>query len=351
MPRANASCAPTAYSAPAATAIDAAADRPERAHGERRRARRGSTAIRNAAQPGICRSGLPCSAVQIALAWISAPGICRSPGADVGWTSCSAGAVAPTTTILPRSSAAPTRPSSTSANEYVGIVPVGPRKSISALPRLHRRAEPLADERGDRLQAGVLARVAADHAARIGRERAGGGAGAAGLGELLVAAEHAGAALVVDLAGGQDHALGAADRVVEREVVVRVLGRLGELDVVDDLAHAGLAQPVEHPRVQRAPERPLRVELGERALVDPDDRHARDGLRAADLEARVDRRQLGALERRRQRRDEGDQRDQRARDLGQPDHRGRGVNSRWPARTSFERPPRRGHTDTAPSRT
>ena len=76
-------------------------------------------------------SGLPCRAVWIAFAWISAPAICFSPGAEVGWMSCRPGAVAPTITILSFRRAGSILFCRTSLNEYVGIVCAGPRKSIS----------------------------------------------------------------------------------------------------------------------------------------------------------------------------------------------------------------------------
>ena len=48
---------------------------------------------------GIGCSGKPCRAVQIALAWISAPDIRSSPVTDVGWTSPRVGAAGPITTM------------------------------------------------------------------------------------------------------------------------------------------------------------------------------------------------------------------------------------------------------------
>ena len=89
---------------------------------------------RRSTPTGAERSGRPCSAVQIAFAWTSAPGISSSPPTGVEWTSRSVGAVAPTTTMWSRIMSAGTRPLTTSANETVGIVPGGPRKSIQALP-------------------------------------------------------------------------------------------------------------------------------------------------------------------------------------------------------------------------
>ena len=60
------------------------------------------------------------------------------------------------------------------------------------------------------------------------------------------------------------------------------LGRLGELDVVDDLARAGAAQRVDHARVQRARERPLAARGRRTSVVDRDDRDvARPAARRA----------------------------------------------------------------------
>ena len=76
---------------------------------------------------GALRSGRSCIAVQIALAWISGPDITWFAAAGVACTSWSAGAEAPTTTILPRILSSGTWPSRTSENDTVGIVPGGPR--------------------------------------------------------------------------------------------------------------------------------------------------------------------------------------------------------------------------------
>ena len=92
------------------------------------------TAI-SASQPGADRSGLSCSAVQIALAWISGPAIRWLEAVEVWCTSCSVGAEAPTTTILPASVAGPTRPERTSEYEYGvgsrrGAAEVDPRAAV-----------------------------------------------------------------------------------------------------------------------------------------------------------------------------------------------------------------------------
>ena len=100
----------------------------------------------------------------------------------------------------------------------------------------------------------------------------------------------------VRLGRREDGAAGALDRVVEREVLAR-LRRLGELDVVDDLARARAVQRVDRLAVPRARERPLQIELRERDVVDRDDDDVRRWLRAARLEPAVDRRVLERVKR------------------------------------------------------
>ncbi len=123
-------------------------------------------------------------------------------------------------------------------------------------------------------------------AAAVGLEVRGGGVGA-GRVQVLVAAEHVGAAAAVGLGRGEHDVVGAPDRAEQREVLA-LAGRLGELDVVDDPARAGLAQRVDGAGVQRARERPLLLEVGERDVVDRDDRELVLDLRAARLEAHRD---------------------------------------------------------------
>ena len=145
----------------------------------------------------------------------------------------------------------------------------------------------------------------------------------AGLGEPLVAAQDARSALVIDFAGGQDHALGPVDRVVQREVIVRVLGRLGELA-------RRRRSAARRPRAACRPS-PRAACAGTATACRArrtTPRRCRHGLRPADVEARVDRRQFRALQNGRERRDQDDQCDERTGDLGRPDHRGRGVNWR-----------------------
>ena len=70
-------------------------------------------------QSGAGASGLSFSAVQIALACTSGPAM-SSCDIGVAWRSCRLGAEAPTTTILPRTSAGSNLPFSTSMNDRVG---------------------------------------------------------------------------------------------------------------------------------------------------------------------------------------------------------------------------------------
>ena len=81
---------------------------------------------------GALRSGKPWSTVWIAFAWISAPDISTSPEVEVAWTSCSVGAVPPTTTVAPRTTAGSNFPVSTCEKERNGTAPGGPAKSIQA---------------------------------------------------------------------------------------------------------------------------------------------------------------------------------------------------------------------------
>jgi hypothetical protein len=81
---------------------------------------------------------------------------------------------------------------------------------------------------------------------------------------------------------------GAGDGLVQR-VVVALVRRLRELDVVGDRARAGAAQAVDRLGVQAPRERPLAVEVGERDVVDGDDDHVVGPVRVAGLEAQRDR--------------------------------------------------------------
>jgi hypothetical protein len=75
--------------------------------------------------PGGFR-GSPSRTVSIAFAWISGPDISSSPVVEVGWTSCSEGAVAPMTTILSLKNPGSVSPRTTVEYETDSIVPGGP---------------------------------------------------------------------------------------------------------------------------------------------------------------------------------------------------------------------------------
>ena len=91
-------------------------------------ARHASSAMMSASSsPPERESGSPRRTVEIALAWTSPPAMTSSLLVGTGWTSCSFGAEAPTTTTRPRKASAGNRPRSTRENEYVGTVPGGPR--------------------------------------------------------------------------------------------------------------------------------------------------------------------------------------------------------------------------------
>jgi hypothetical protein len=112
-------------------------------------------------------------------------------------------------------------------------------------------------------------------------------------GEVLVAAEDVGGAVLVGLGRREDRAGEAADRVVERAVLRRAR-RLGELDVVDDLARAEAAQLVEDvgmPGARVGPALLLGV-VREGRGVDADDREVLGPVGRAQLEAQRDRRVL-----------------------------------------------------------
>jgi hypothetical protein len=173
--------------------------------------------------------------------------------------------------------------------------------------------QPLGRDDGDAVEAADVAWEAGDRAARVvvqvGCRRLGlDGA------QVLVAAEDLRAALAVALACGEHGAAGVADRVEEREVVVGVR-LLGELDVVDDLARAGLVEAADDTRVELAPERPLNAQLVEGLGVDSHHEEAGGGLAAADVEAGLERLTLERLEHVElaygDRREKGDQRDDR----------------------------------------
>ncbi len=127
----------------------------------------------------------------------------------VGWTSCSVAAAAPHDDDPPAQRARDRRGRLTrSENETVSMVPGGPREvdpraARRRAPRSARGARPTAP-RGGHAPASpgppADAAEALQHAARPGRQVAGAGVGAEG-GEVLVAAEHVGVAMLVGLGG------------------------------------------------------------------------------------------------------------------------------------------------------
>ena len=100
-----------------------------------------------------------------------------------------------------------------------------------------------------------------------------------------------------DLARAEHHVARPVDRLVEQAVVLGVAG-LGELHVVDDHAGARVLEDLDRRRVAAAQERPaVPRPLAESAGVDRDDGHAlRGGLRPADVEARIHRLELQPVE-------------------------------------------------------
>ena len=110
------------------------------------------------------------------------------------------------------------------------------------------------------------------------------------------APEHVCAPLGVHLRGGEDNTVGPIDRIDQRVVVTRVRG-LGELDVVRDRLRARLAQRVDRLCVEAARERPALLEVAEGHVVDADHHDVvRRAVAAADVEALVDRVELGAVD-------------------------------------------------------
>ena len=116
-----------------------------------------------------------------------------------------------------------------------------------------RRA--LRGDDGEALEAGDLVREVRDHAARRGRQ-VGGRRPRVHLREVRVAPEDVGVALRVALAGRERRRRRRRRWRRRAPDPAPVRARLGELDVVDDLARAGRVQAVDHARVERARERP-----------------------------------------------------------------------------------------------
>ena len=117
----------------------------------------------------------------------------------------------------------------------------------------------------------------------------------------LEAAEDVRRALPAHRGGAEHDVAGAAagehQRVVGLDVLRAVAGGLHELDVVGDRLRAVPGDARQGARERQAREHPALLELVERHVVDADDHDVlRDGPLAADLEARVDGRELGAVE-------------------------------------------------------
>ena len=158
--------------------------------------------------------------------------------------------MAPTTTMWSRIRSAGTRPSYTSENETVGIVPGGPRKSIQAL--LSRK--PLGSGPWPVSRSAVTTAMLSSFPAERGKlamaplvslRRSEAAARAPMLRRLsspprTLVRPFGSLSLVASTAPSA-----VADRVEEGEVVAQAR-LLGELDVVDDLARAGGVQAADH---------------------------------------------------------------------------------------------------------
>ena len=189
---------------------DRADQRAEAQRDQRRddRHERARAACRPSRRPSC--SGKPRARSSIAAASISGPDMKRLPLVEVGCRSWAAAAVAPTTTILPRTAAGSKRPASTSAKLSAGNVPAGPgSRSTPSLPGRRRDACARASSRRRRARscaasadANGMRRIRPSASFVVGRVA---GRGAAVL-EPLAAAEDARRAVVVDL-GRAEHDL------------------------------------------------------------------------------------------------------------------------------------------------
>ena len=154
-----------------------------------------------------------------------------------------------------------TCPAAASANDSVGTVPAPARGSRSRRRRSAKSARSTerprrrGDGHGDALQPALLVPEPAQDAALVLGQVGGRGA-RADRGQVLVASEHVRAPAAVGLARGEHGATRSVDRVVERTVLA-LGGRLGELDVDDDLPSRRRAEAVDRAAVQRTRERPL----------------------------------------------------------------------------------------------
>jgi hypothetical protein len=134
--------------------------------------------------------------------------------------------------------------------------------------------------------------VAADHATGVVGQVRGRDARVRGR-DVRVAAEHVRLAIRVRLARREHDVSRPGDRVIER-VVVRRVGRLGELDVEDDRSRPVRAQPVDDLAVPASRERPRMVEVVERRVVDAHHDHVVGSHRRPQREPDIDRTVLEA---------------------------------------------------------
>jgi hypothetical protein len=176
---------------------------------------------------------------------------------------------------------------------------VDPRLAVLELTERERTALARRDDGRDAAKPALGVGELAQHpAGLVGQVR---GAGdRVDLPQHLLSAEHRRAAPAVALGRREHRAADGAERVEQREVLVLVLRRLGELDVEDDLVRAGLVQPAGDLRVQVARQRPALLELVEADVVDVDEHDVVHALGGAHGEALVDAVGLEAVEERRQ---------------------------------------------------
>ena len=237
----------------------------------------------------------------------------RSPGSrgppsarrpiEVGWTSWSDGADAPTTTILSRSSSGSTLPLDDLGERDGRDRAAAVRGSRSRLLAVELAAVDLLAGRLPRpsptaklLEPWTGSRPAEDAAGVGSRARVAGAR--ADLRSTSSPPKTLVRAALVDLGRRQHDVVRARRRRRISALSSRGVGRLGELDVVGDRSRAGLAQPVDQLAVQRAREGPALLEPPEGLVVDldHDDVVGRASV-PADREPCVDRVELGAANR------------------------------------------------------
>ena len=165
--------------------------------------------------------------------------------------------------------------------------------ALAAKPVARQRpAHALDDRDGECVEAVDLLRHAAQHAAAVlgqqpvaracARER-----------EPLLAAEDVRLAVLADLGRAEDDVAGAPRREDQPVVGARIVGLLGELDVVGDHARMVGGDVLEHRGEAVARERPTLVERVERDVVGADHDQVPGRALPAQAEARVDGVQLG----------------------------------------------------------